>query len=156
MTNIDHELNHRKGLEIPHTRALYNLLFTQTWLQNKLRTMLAQYEITYQQQNVLAILQEKHPEPLSSSEVKGKLLERNADLTRLCDRLESKKLIARTTNDKNRRQILISITPKGQELLLKVQPVIDTHLKRMSGLSEHESQHLSDLLDRFRASQLEH
>jgi hypothetical protein len=56
MPKIDVELNNRKGLDTPYGRVFYNLLFTQTWLHSKLRSVLADYDITYQQQNVLSIL----------------------------------------------------------------------------------------------------
>jgi DNA-binding MarR family transcriptional regulator len=150
MPKIDEELNHRKGLDNAYGRAFYNLLFTQTWLQNRLRNVLADFDITYQQQNVLSILRDKHPEPLTSAEIKAAMLEKNSDLTRLCDRLEAKGYISRGSNHKNRRQILITVTPKGLEMLHTLEPLLLSHIDTLSGLTEEESHRLSDLLDKFR------
>lgn len=37
--------------------------------------------------------------------------------TRMCDRLVRKRLVARRTNPRDRRQVLLSLTPAGRELL---------------------------------------
>jgi len=150
MYKINKEIATKEGTENPQQRALFNLLVTQAWAQGKLRNMLSEFDITYQQENILAILYENHPEPLTSTDIKERLIEKNADLTRLCDRLESKGLITRQSNPKNRRQIFIAITPSGQELLHKVEPTLQEALEKISGLSEDESAQLSALLDKFR------
>jgi len=150
MPKIEVELNNRKGLDTPYGKVFYNLLFTQTWLHSKLRSVLVDYDITYQQQNVLSILKEKYPDTLTSSEIKAAMLEKNSDLTRLCDRLEAKGYISRSNNISNRRQILISITENGIDLLNNLEPLLVKHLDTLSGLSEDEAHQLSDLLDKFR------
>lgn len=150
MASIELEVRQNRSLEAPHTRVFVNLLYTQTWLQNKLRSVLDDYDITYQQYNVLKILQESHPKPLCGMDIKELMLDKNPDVTRLCDRLETKGYLVRKNNQLNRRQVHITITPEGLELLETVEPVLQERLASLSGLSESDSLQLSDLLDKMR------
>jgi DNA-binding MarR family transcriptional regulator len=67
------------------------------------------------------------------------MLEKNSGLTRLCDRLEAKGYISRSNITSNRRQILISITENGIDLLNNLEPLLVKHLDTLSGLSEDEA-----------------
>jgi DNA-binding MarR family transcriptional regulator len=103
-----------------------------------------------QQFNVLRILRGKHPEFVPVGDVKAVMLDKNPDLTRLCDRLQEKGWIERETNACNRRQVLLRIAKPGLELLEKMEPLLQQQAKKMDHLSDEEAELLSDLLDKIR------
>ncbi len=150
MPNIELEVKQIKDLDNPRNRALTNLLYTHTWLSSKLRTLLDDFDITHQQYNVLRILQDHAPKPLCGMDIKDLMLDKNPDVTRLCDRLEGKGYLTRKNNQFNRRQVHISITEDGSLLLERIEPVLQERLSALSGLTDAESTQLSDLLDKMR------
>ena len=150
MPSIHDEVNQPRELEAPHARAFVNLFYTHTWLTGKLRSLLDDFDITYQQYNVLRILQDSHPKPLCGMEIKDLMLDKNPDVTRLCDRLESKGYLTRKNNQQNRRQVHVAITPEGLALLAQIEPGMRTRTDELSGLTENEAGQLSSLLDKMR------
>ncbi|MEM7161730.1 MAG: MarR family transcriptional regulator [Bacteroidota bacterium] len=105
-------------------------------VQKSLKT----HNITHAQYNVLRILNGAFPEALCMKDVKSKMIMPASDLTRLADRLETKKLIIRGECPNNRRKINIMITPKGQELLIESWPEIKLSLNNFFTDSISESQ----------------
>jgi DNA-binding MarR family transcriptional regulator len=107
------------------------------------------FDISKQQYNVLRILRGKFPSAATCGYLKEVMLERNPDVTRLCNRLISKKLLERNNNPSNKRSMQIKITQKGLELLEKMEPIIDIQAAS-SSITEQEAETLSLLLDKLR------
>ena len=103
-----------------------------------------------QQYNVLRILKGQYPEFVPVGDVKAVMLDKNPDLTRLCDRLEEKGLIERNTNPCNRRQVLLRIAQPGLDLLDRSEPMLYEQAKKLQNLSDEEAETLSNLLDKLR------
>jgi DNA-binding MarR family transcriptional regulator len=80
------------------------------------------------------------------------MIDKNPDLTRLCDRLLAMGYIERCINDENKRKMNIRINEKGLEILEQIDPVMREVQSKMTGLTEAESAQLSDLLDKLRNS----
>jgi MarR family transcriptional regulator, 2-MHQ and catechol-resistance regulon repressor len=78
------------------------------------------------------------------------MLDKNPDVTRLCDRLIDKKYINRSLNPHNRRQVLLSISEKGIELIEEIGPIFDEIYKHLYEISDDEMLRLSDSLDHVR------
>jgi DNA-binding MarR family transcriptional regulator len=127
-----------------------NLLFTSNYLIDYSNEIFKSFDITSQQYNVLRILKGRYPNNASCSSVKEVMLDKNPDLTRLCDRLVSKGLIARDTDENNRRQVNIRITNEGIALLEKIKPFITKHNLKLQNLTDEEAETLSNLLDKMR------
>ena len=139
----------QKKFESAQQKAILNLIYTHNWVSALHEAFFKEYDLTMQQYNVLRILRGKHPESICAGEVKEVMLDRNPDLTRLCDRLLKKGLIERATNDENRRQVLLKITKGGLDLLKEMDPFVQSSLK-FNGLTDKECLLLSDLLDKLR------
>ena len=139
----------QKKFESAQQKAILNLIYTHNWVSALHESFFKEYDLTMQQYNVLRILRGKHPESICAGEVKEVMLDRNPDLTRLCDRLLKKDLIERATNDENRRQVLLKITKGGLDLLKEMDPFVKSSLK-FDGLTDKECLLLSDLLDKLR------
>lgn len=136
--------------ENPQSKAWVNLMFTYHQMMDKTRPVFKRFGLTQQQYNVLRILKGKKSQPATCGEVKRVMLDKNPDLSRLSDRLVAKGLIFRATNENNRREVELTITPKGLDLL----DTIDLPLKETSqlhkSLTDQEAEQLSDLLDKLR------
>lgn len=145
---IEEEIQQKK-FKNPYHKALINLIYTANWLQGKQQDFFKPFGITGQQYNILRILKGQHPNTISATEIKNRMLDRNSDVSRLLDRLTLKKLINKTTCPSDKRATDVSITEEGLELLA----VIEKEEKRaglLLQLSDEEANQLSDLLDKAR------
>jgi DNA-binding MarR family transcriptional regulator len=133
----------------PHQKALINLIFTYNWMHNKQQEFFKPYGITPQQFNILRILKGQHPNSLSATEIKNRMLDKNSDISRLLDRLILKNLIEKKTCPSDKRASDVFISAEGillLEKLAKQQKEMDNVLI----LSEEEAEQLSILLDKCR------
>jgi MarR family transcriptional regulator, 2-MHQ and catechol-resistance regulon repressor len=134
----------------PLQKAMLNLIYTYHWHVDQASEVFKSLEVTMQQYNVLRILKGQYPEFVPVGDVKAVMLDKNPDLTRLCDRLEEKRLIERNTNPCNRRQVLLRIAQPGLDLLDRSEPMLYEQAKKMQNLSDEEAEALSNLLDKLR------
>jgi DNA-binding MarR family transcriptional regulator len=150
MKKIEEEIQQKK-FKSPHQKAVINLIYTANWLQNKHLSFFKPFGITGQQFNILRVLKGQHPQSISATAIKIRLLDQNSDVSRLLDRLEGKNLIEKKTCPNDKRATDIFITSQGMELLKEIekkQKEIDNALS----LSPEEATQLSDLLDKSRGS----
>ncbi len=84
------------------------------------------------QYNVLRILRGAGEHGLACSEVGERLISRDPDMTRLLDRMESRGLIARAREEKDRRVVKTRITPEGLRILAELDdPVRELHRRQL-------------------------
>ena len=96
----------------PHQKAVINLLYTANWLLDKNNSFFKEYGITNQQFNILRILRGQHPKKISGAEIKNRMIDKNSDVSRLLDRLVTKKLIEKSQcpNDKRAADVMITLS----------------------------------------------
>ena len=140
----------QRAFKSPQQKAILNVMYTASWITTMSERMFKDFDITSQQFNVLRILRGRYPQTLCAGEVKAVMIDKNPDLTRLCDRLAAKSLIERQLNAANRRQVLIGITPAGLDLLQQIEPTLESHAGDFHHLSDADATALSELLDRLR------
>ncbi|MCU4177017.1 MarR family winged helix-turn-helix transcriptional regulator [Carboxylicivirga sp. N1Y90] len=99
-----------------HALAYFNLLKTSGWIESRVKEALKPFGITHAQLNVLHILSENDPEPVSANDLKERILVSSPDVTRLLDRLVKKELVHRETCPNNRRKMDISLTGNGKKI----------------------------------------
>jgi DNA-binding MarR family transcriptional regulator len=131
-------------------KAVLNIIFTANWLNTEYRDSFKPFGITQQQYNVLRILKGRYPEAANPSEIKEVMLDKNPDLTRLCDRMISNGWISRDIDTKNRRKMNIKITESGILLLEKIAPLLSKADLKFSKMSDSDLEKLSELLDKIR------
>ncbi len=146
---IEEELKQDKFTSAVH-KAVVNIMFTDGWLSNHLRDVFKNHNLTPQQYNVLRILRGKYPESLNPSDIKAVMLDKNPDLTRLCDRLLKRNLIDRCIDDGNRRKMNIRITEDGLKMLNLIDPIMIEFNEKVATITEEEAVILSNLLDKLR------
>lgn len=140
-----------------HAKAYFKLLETANWIDQQVKSCLHQFDITHPQYNVLRILRGSIPMPLSSTDIKDRMIVISPDMTRLLDRLIKKELIDKRICPDNRRKVEVMISEKGIELLEDIQPIIMEKVQYFyhDQISELEAQQLYDILQKIRISKRE-
>ena len=132
---------------------MINILYSYGWVLEKIKERLAKEDITHQQFNILRILRGSHPKPLSTLQIRERMLDKMSDTSRIVDRLVTKGLVKKTTCSKDKRLVDVTITEKGQKLLKKIDAESDQIADVMANLTEKEAEILSGLLDKLRENQ---
>ena len=131
-------------------KALINLLYTYGWVIEKIKDFLSKEDITHQQYNILRILRGSFPGPLSTLQIRERMLDKMSDTSRIVDRLVIKGLVKKSTCSKDKRLVDVVITEKGQKLLKKIDAEVDHVTMIMANLSDEEAAELSNTLDKLR------
>jgi DNA-binding MarR family transcriptional regulator len=131
-------------------KASINIMFTSSWLYNANAAFLKDFGITPEQFNVLRILRGSHTQPLMLADITCRMIDRSSNATRLVEKLRVKGLVKREICKTNRRQVDISITDKGLNLLTKVDRASVAWHLTLKNLTRTEAQQLNTLLDKLR------
>lgn len=109
-------MNNNEEEQIPIRRKLgVELVKTFYSLYDNSQLFFSQYQLTSQQYNLLKILYDSDT-PLSTSKILDQMVEKNAGVSRLTDRLVAKGLVAKKTNNIDKRLIDAYLTDKGKTL----------------------------------------
>ena len=93
-------------------RAEVNLIFTCNWLNERIKQIIDEADITTQQYNILRILRGSK-KPLSTLQIRDRMLDKMSDTSRIVDRLIKKELVDKTICATDKRLVDISISTKG-------------------------------------------
>lgn len=132
-----------------YRKGIVNLTFTFNWMNEKVKKILDKEDLTSQQFNILRILRGA-AQPLSTLQIRQRMLDRMSDTSRIVDRLLKKELVKKSTSASDKRLVDISISDKGRKLLEKLDKVSDQIDMIFSNLSEAEIKTLNKLLDKIR------
>lgn len=146
---IEEEI-HQSKFNSAGEKAIVNIIYTANAIQDMYKNALKAHGISLPQYNVLRILKGRMDGYATCGDLKDVMLDKNPDVTRLCDKLVSKKLILRNSNKNNRRQILLKISDQGLKTLEELNPVFDHLRVKLGNISEDELLAFSDSLDRIR------
>ena len=133
-----------------HQKAAINLIYTVGWMRDKTRAMFEAEDITPQQFNILRILRGSFPKPLSTLQIRERMIEKMSDTSRIVDRLIAKGLVKKLTCKNDRRLVDVIISDKGKKLLERLDVRQDEIDGVLDKLSENDANILSDLLDKIR------
>src|SRR3989337_2037701 len=136
-----------------HQKAVINLLYTYGWLMEKMKDFFSQEDITPQQFNFIRILRGSHPQPLSTLQIRERMLDKMSDTSRIVDRLIAKGLVKKGTCKSDRRLVDVMITDKGKKMLERLDERQDELDNIIGNLTEEEAATLSELLDKIRGSE---
>ena len=132
-----------------HQKATINFIYTFNWMNEQIKNLLDQYDITPQQFNILRILRGAG-KPISTLQIRQRMLDKMSDTSRIVDRLIKKELVKKVTCPGDRRLVDVSISENGMQLLDR----IDRHQDQMDSvfknLNEEQAVTLNNLLDKIR------
>ena len=144
---------HQPTFRNARQKAMINVIYTYGWLIERIKNSLAKDDITHQQFNILRILRGSAPKPLSTLQIRERMLDKMSDTSRIVDRLIVKELVKKTVCNKDKRLVDVTITDKGLKLLKKLDAEHDVMDNILCSLSESESEQLSHLLDKLRQAE---
>ncbi|WP_035727396.1 MarR family winged helix-turn-helix transcriptional regulator [Eisenibacter elegans] len=145
---IEDEIKQKKFVN-EFEKLTINLLFTSHWLNFRQKDTFKPYDLTPQQYNILRILRGQHPQPVSVSDIRERMIDKMSDVSRLVDRLMRKRLVGRKECEADRRMVDVSITEEGLQLLKRIDNEQDLS-EAVRGLSPEEAAQLNRLLDKLR------
>ena len=126
-----------------------NIMYTANWLNEKITGILSQEDITQQQYNILRILRGAD-KPLSTLQIRARMLDKMSDTSRIVDRLVAKELVEKNTCPTDKRLVDVVLSKKGFVILEKLDQ-LNHHLDAlMKGISEKEAITMNQLLDQLR------
>lgn len=147
---LEDEIKQKNPFKTARERAIVNLLFTTNWLVAHQKRTFKPFGITLQQFNVLRILRGQYPNPISTSDIRDRMLDRMSDVSRIVDRLVKKRLVIRKPCKADKRLVDVVINEAGLELLQQIDE--DVNIRSFAqGLNEEQASQLNDLLDQFRS-----
>ncbi|MES1216341.1 MAG: MarR family transcriptional regulator [Bacteroidota bacterium] len=146
---IDNDIHQGRFLN-EHQRASINILFTYGWMMERIKEFLKPVDLTPQQFNILRILRGSYPKPLSTLQIRERMLDKMSDTSRIVDRLIVKGLVNKFTSQHDRRLVDILISPKGKKILEKLDARQEELDGILSNISEKDATTLSKILDKIR------
>ena len=130
-------------------KTVVNLIFTYNWITEKTKQFFDKGDITSQQYNILRILKGSG-RPLSTMQIRERMLDRMSDTSRIIDRMVAKGIVEKKPNDNDKRLVDITITTKGMYVLGELDKQNHKLESIVSNLLPHEAEMLNDLLDKMR------
>jgi Transcriptional regulators len=146
---IEEEIQTNKFRNERH-KATVNIVFTSNWITHILEKRANAEHITLQQFNVLRILRGQHPNPVTNSIVKERMLDKMPDVSRIIDRLVTKELVSRCRCSSDRRAVDVKITQKGLDTLAELEDRMLMMDVLQDNITEEECKQLNQLLDKLR------
>lgn len=148
--SLEKDIN-QKLFRNEYQKGIINLIYTYNWMNEKMKKVFDKEDITSQQYNILRILRGAG-KPISTLQIRDRMLDKMSDTSRIVDRLVLKGLAQKTVCKNDKRLVDVSISVKGKILLEK----IDQYEKDMDAifgnLSESEAKTLNKLFDKIRQS----
>ena len=148
--SIDKDIK-QHNFKSEHQRAVINLIFTYNWTTEQLKRIFDKEGLTMQQFNILRILRGSE-KPISTLQIRERMLDKMSDTSRIVDRLIIKGLAKKITCKTDKRLVDVSITEKGKKTLQKIDLREDEIQNIVQVLSDKEAKTLNNLLDKIRQS----
>jgi DNA-binding MarR family transcriptional regulator len=154
--NINHLMSIEKDINQPRFNSEYhkmnvNLIYTYNWMMEQSKRFFEKADLTLQQYNILRILRGAG-KPLSTMQIRQRMLDKMSDTSRIVDRLVKKQLVEKVICKNDRRLVDVTISEKGLELLNN----LDNHTHELdsylSSISLEEAKTMNHLLDKLRRS----
>ncbi len=147
--DIGKAINQVKPFRSEYQKATINLIFTHNWLNLKLKKFLKPHDCTLQQYNVLRILKGAN-EPISTSDIRDRMIEKMADTSRLVERLCHKGWVNRQACCGDKRLVDVTISKEGLDFVEQLSKM-DNYIEELYGnLTSEEAQQLNTILDKLR------
>jgi DNA-binding MarR family transcriptional regulator len=134
-----------------YQKGVINLIFTYNWMNEKMKGLFDKEKITAQQFNILRILRGAG-KPLSTLQIRQRMLDKMSDTSRIVDRLILKDLVKKNICPSDKRLVDVSITDKGKKLLEKLDKYENEMDAIFGSLTVTEAKTLNSLLDKIRSS----
>jgi len=147
---IEKDINQSK-FKSDYQKGVINIIYTYNWIREKLQEIFDKENLTPQQFNILRILR-GNLEPLSTLQIRERMLDKMSDTSRIVDRLVLKGLVKKVINKADKRLVDVTIATKGKKVLESMDKFEADIENLTKGLSASEVKTLNILLDKIRQS----
>ncbi len=130
-------------------KTLVNILFTSNWILERLKQFLENEDITHQQYNILRILNNSET-PLSTLQIRERMLDKMSDTSRIVERLLKKDLVNKQICRYDKRLVDVTLNEKGLKLLNRLEKKTYELDSIISNLSSEDIDTVNQLLDKLR------
>ena len=131
-------------------KLIIQLLKTGASISDKLNKTIKKEGVSLPQFNVLRIVRGHKEGNANLFMVQQRMVNRMSNTTRLIDKLIEKNLVRRVVCLDNRRKIELSITQKGLDLLVRLDPLISNEEEKLTqSLTINEKKQLLGLLEKI-------
>jgi DNA-binding MarR family transcriptional regulator len=134
-----------------YQKTVINLIYTYNWINERIKQVLEKVDLTPQQFNILRILRGAGS-PLSTLQIRQRMLDKMSDTSRIVDRLLKKALVKKVVCKTDRRLVDVTISEKGLKLLERIDSFNDEMDRMINSISTDEASTLNTLLDKIRQS----
>jgi len=147
---LEEEIKQKRPFDNDLEKVIVNVIYTNAWIDENLKNHFKPFDLTPKQYNILRILNGAS-QPLTTSEIRNRMLNKMSDITRLIDRLIRKNYVVKEVRVNDKRLVDITITDDGVKLLetMRNNSVTNT----VGSLSVKDSNELNRLLDKLRERQ---
>jgi len=128
---LHEELKLKKPLASANHEALLNMIRTAAILQKESDRFFARFGVTDAQFNMMMILKDSGEEGLSQQELSQHLIVTKSNVVGLVDRLEKAEYLKREAHSTDRRFNRIVLTPRGKELVERVEALYFEEVDQM-------------------------
>jgi DNA-binding MarR family transcriptional regulator len=132
-----------------YQKGVINIIYTYNWTREKLQQIFDKEDLTPQQFNILRILRGSAA-PLSTLQIRDRMLDKMSDTSRIVDRLVIKGLAKKVINKSDKRLVDVTISDKGKKVLQNMDQFESDIEGITKNLSLNEAKTLNKLLDKIR------
>jgi DNA-binding MarR family transcriptional regulator len=151
---LRHEIKQKAPFSSVEQEVYLNLLRTGDAISQRVEKLLRASGLSGTQYNVLRILRGAGRQGLTCGETGERMVTHDPDITRLLDRLEKRKLIARARDTRDRRVVTTRITPEGLRLLESLdKPESELHRSLFRHMAQRDLKKLLSLLEKARSAE---
>lgn len=133
-------------------KAIVNIIYTFNWLRDRMQEEMNRYDLTMQQYNIMRILRGAG-QPLSTLQIRERMLDKMSDTSRIVDRLILKELVEKKVCGRDKRLVDVMITDKGLGLLENMDTWDNKMDNLVGNLSDDDAMTLNNLLDTIRGKE---
>lgn len=152
---VQDEIGQKAGFRSAGQEATVALLRTASVVSRVLARVLEPWELSLAQYNALRIIRGAGTGGIATLAIRERMIEEGTTITRLLDKLEDAGLVRRERTLPDRRQVICYATPKGKQLLDRIDPAIDAADEAaVAALSDDDRERFVALLDAVRAANL--
>jgi DNA-binding MarR family transcriptional regulator len=146
--SIEKDINQAK-FKSEYQKGVINIIYTHNWVRERLQEIFDKENLTPQQFNILRILRGSQS-PISTLQIRERMLDKMSDTSRIVDRLVIKGLAKKVINKSDKRLVDVSISEKGKKVLQNMDQFESDIEGITKNLSLNEVKTLNKLLDKIR------
>ena len=119
------EVIQQKKFRSEFEKLTINLMYTSSQMNVIQQRLFRQYDLTSQQYNILRILRGQKGKPIGVNQMIERMIDHTSNASRLVEKLRVKGLLERNTCPNDRRQVEVTITQKGLDMLSDLDDKVD-------------------------------